>query len=327
MKSLYKYIILILIILANVLLYIELGSAPPNHNHLDTVGEDAPYLVVLGIAQDAGYPQAGCQKECCAAVWKNHKMQRFVSCLAIVDPQTSQRWILDATPDFKEQLRHLDEIAPVENTPGISGFFLTHAHIGHYTGLMHLGHEVMGAKNIPVFTMPRMQTFLGSNGPWDQLLRFNNISLKPIEDGKAVILNSRLTITPFLVPHRDEYSETVGYRIEGPNRSAIFIPDIDKWEKWNVSIEEMIAAVDVAYLDGTFYADGEIPGRNMAEIPHPFIEESMERFKAFPDSEKSKIRFIHLNHTNPALIPESDAGKKIETNGFRVAAKWEVFGL
>jgi len=284
----------------------------------------APYIMILGIAQDAGAPQAGCQKICCRDRWDNPALQDRVACLAIVDPISSERWIIDATPDFKTQLRALDELAPM---PNLSGIFLTHGHIGHYTGLMQLGREVIGAREVPVFVMPRMEKFLGANGPWDQLVRLKNIVLQPMRSDSTIVLNSRLQVTPFLVPHRDEYTETVGFRITGPNQSVLFIPDIDKWEKWDRRIEDMIASVEVAYVDGTFYADGEIPGRNMKEIPHPFIVETMARLAALPAAEKNKIRFIHLNHTNPALRREGSALPDIRQAGFHVAAEKERVGL
>ena len=139
-------------------------------------------------------------------------------------------------------------------------------------------------------------------------------------------LSERLTVTPFLVPHRQEYSEVVGFHIQGPNRSVLFIPDIDSWEAWDdmgVRIEDMIAAVDVAYLDGTFFANGEIPGRDMSGFPHPFISHSMRRFENLEGKEKAKIRFIHLNHSNSALWPGSDARASVIGNGFQVAEEGE----
>lgn len=284
----------------------------------------APYLLVLGIAQDAGVPQAGCQKNCCRDRWDDINQQRRVACLAIVDPVSSECWMIDATPDFKMQWHALGEIAPAAK---LSGIFLTHGHIGHYTGLMHLGREAIGAREMPVYAMPRMQKFLSTNGPWDQLLRLKNIVLEPLQHDSVTVLNDRLRITPFLVPHRDEYTETVGFRITGPQKSALFIPDIDKWEKWERRIEDMIANVDVAYLDGTFYADGEIPGRNMREIPHPFIVETLQHFALLPATEKRKVRFIHLNHTNPALRKEKSVMKAIHKAGFYIAVEKERFKL
>jgi pyrroloquinoline quinone biosynthesis protein B len=287
----------------------------------------APFVVVLGVAQDGGVPHAGCARECCRAAWTNPALHRRVSCLAIVDPKTSERWMIDATPDFPAQLHKLNDIAPITSHQILSGIFLTHGHIGHYTGLMHLGREVMGTHEVPVYAMSRMMEFLSTSGPWDQLVRLRNIILQPLQDGVTVKLNERISVQPFLVPHRDEYTETIGFRISGPQRSVIFIPDIDKWEKWTRRIEDVLAEVDRAYLDGTFYADGEVPGRTMSEIPHPFIVESIQRFSTLPAVEKAKVRFIHLNHTNPALHENSEATRRINDAGFHVAKEDEQFEL
>jgi pyrroloquinoline quinone biosynthesis protein B len=286
-----------------------------------------PFIITLGIAQDGGYPQAGCRKDCCKEVWNDVSRRRYVSCIAIVDPVSKQRWIIDATPDFRDQLKLLHSTAPVEAQPGIDGVFLTHGHIGHYTGLAHLGREVMGAKSIPVYAMPRMKAFLENNGPWDQLVKLDNIAIKELQNGMTVRLNDRIGITPFLVPHRDEYTETVGYLINGPSNSVIYISDIDKWDRWNESIIDKISDVSAAYLDATFYTEGEIPGRSMKDIPHPFIEESMQLFTGLPPAEKAKVHFIHFNHTNPVLNPHSDARKRVEGAGYHIAEQLEVFEL
>jgi len=287
----------------------------------------SPFVVVLGIAQDAGFPQAGTKKN---AAWSDHTLRRKATCLAIVDPRTGQRWMLDATPDFKEQLYELDQIAPHAGRPGLSGIFLTHGHMGHYTGLIHLGREAIGASGVPVYAMPRMKKFLETNGPWELLVRLKNIVLRPLSHKKSVQLASDLSVTPFLVPHRDEYTETVGFEIKGPRRSIIFIPDIDKWEKWDAkggNIEKMIKRTDYALLDGTFFKDGEIPGRAMSQIPHPFIEESMKRFSKLSAKQKSKIHFIHLNRTNPAIQSGNKAVRMITDKGFRLAKPLQRIAL
>ena len=284
---------------------------------------DAPFVVVLGIAQDGGVPQAGTKQH---PGWADPTFRRRVVCLALVDPGTSQRWLFEATPDFREQLHLLDQLAPTETRAGLDGIFLTHAHMGHYTGLMFLGFESLGAQGVPVYAMPRMRDYLSQNGPWDQLVRYRNIDLRPLVAQQPVQLNARLSVTPFTVPHRQEYSEVVGFRIQGPNRSLLFLPDIDRWETWEAQgtrIEDAIAEVDVAYLDGTFYANGEIPGRDMSGFPHPFISHSLKRFAVLPPEQRAKIRFIHLNHTNPALWPDSKARQAVEDAGMRVAEELE----
>jgi len=309
---------------------IALAGCSPMQEPIRTAPEaiTSPYVIVLGVAQDGGYPQSGCAKPGCDPAWADTSNRRYVASLGLVDPLTSRRWMFDATPDFRDQLRLLDSTFPVdERAPGLSGIFLTHAHIGHYTGLMMLGREVIGASRVPVHALPRMKSFLESNGPWDQLVRLENIVIEPMTSETPVVLTDTITVTPLVVPHRDEYSETAGFIISGPARKVLFLPDIDKWERWATPIEEILRQVDVAYVDATFYEDGEIPGRAMSEIPHPFIMESMDRFQSLPDSERAKVRFIHLNHTNPALLPDSDARRTIRERGFAVAEQGEMAGL
>lgn len=273
------------------------------------------YITVLGIAQDAGFPQAGCEKGNCNQFWLGNEEKRYVVSLGLIDKTTDQSWMFEATPDFKEQIHMMkEEYKKAE----LSGIFLTHAHIGHYTGLMQLGHEVMGSNNIPVYAMPRMKNYLEENGPWSQLVNFENIDLIEQQHDSTMKISDQLSVTPFLVPHRDEYSETVGYRIESPNTKVLFIPDINKWNVWDRDIVEEISKMDHAFVDATFFDSNELPGRDMSQIPHPFVEESIELFKDMPDSERAKVIFIHFNHTNP-LILNSMERKQVENLGFRVA--------
>ncbi len=292
---------------------------------LPTGGEagETPFTLVLGIAQDGGAPQAGSRQH---PGWEDAAYRHWTACLAIVDPASRQRWLIDATPDFKEQLHLLDQAAPTAASPGLDGIFLTHAHMGHYLGLAHLGHEALGARGIPVFAMPRMGEFLARNGPWGQLVRLGNIELKPLRADAPVELNGRISVTPIPVPHRQEYSEVVAFHVQGPHHSVLYLPDIDGWQEWEeagVLIEEWLRRVDLAYVDGTFFANGEIPGRDMTGFPHPFISASLQRWQDLPAAEKRKVRFIHLNHTNPALRPDSPQLRHLEDAGFAVARRLE----
>lgn len=292
--------------------------------------QDAPQcaveLIVLGVSQDGGSPQMGRSDD---PAWSDASLRRLATSLGVIDRTSGQRLMFEATPDMREQLYRLDQAMPVEARPGLDGVFLTHAHIGHYTGLMFLGHESMGAQGVPVFAMPRMAEYLTANGPWSQLVRYGNIALQPMTADAAVVLD-RVTVTPFDVPHRQEFTEVVGYRIAGPDRSALFIPDIDSWEEWEAlgtRIEDVIASVDVAYLDATFYANGEIPGRDMSGFPHPFIAHSMERFAALPAAERAKVRFIHFNHTNAVRYPDAPERDVVIAAGYGLADEGERYCL
>lgn len=276
-------------------------------------------LVILGTIQDAGSPQIGCTKDCCKDLFINPDKNRMVVSLGIIDASNNKNYLIEATPDFTQQTKVLKSNSSFSHKETPDGIFLTHAHIGHYTGLMYLGKEAMNADSIPVYAMPRMKTYLEQNGPWSQLVKNKNIALQELHDGKEIQLSKDLKIIPFLVPHRDEFSETVGYTIIGPNKTALFIPDIDKWEKWNTDIIRAIASVDYAFIDATFYDGAEIDNRDISTIPHPFIIESMNHFKNLPATEKKKIYFIHFNHTNPVINKKSKQYQQVINNGFNIA--------
>ena len=293
---------------------------------------DTPYLVVLGSAQDAGLPQIACRKDCCEAARSDPSRRRYASSLLLADPRSGARWLFDASPDLREQVDRAQghpesRVDPTARPPLFDGIFVTHAHMGHYAGLLHLGREAYGARAQVLHASPRFCGFMESNAPWKLMLELGNLVARPIEPGGTLKLAPDISVKALAVPHRDEFSDTLAFVIKGPERSALYLPDIDKWERFSTPIEELIAEVDIAFLDGTFFADGEIPGRAMSEIPHPFIEESLRRFADLPASERAKIRFIHLNHSNPAADPSSEAARRVREAGSAVVEEGERHAL
>jgi pyrroloquinoline quinone biosynthesis protein B len=279
-----------------VLALSTLGTGP-----VDTQNTSSWELVVLGISQDAGIPHLNCHQGICAAVRAGTRRPEKVASLGLIDRASGRAYLFEATPDFVSQVHALTGGRPPD------GIFLTHAHIGHYTGLMYLGRESIGARAVPVFATDRLLEYLDTNGPWSQLIALGNIERRPLEYDRPLGLPGGVRVTAFRVPHRDEYSDTVGYRIDGPRRSAIFIPDIDRWEKWDRSIRDVANEVDLAFLDGTFSSPTEV-NRNIDEIPHPMMPRTRELLRGT----RAKVWFIHLNHTN-AEIDAADVVREGQT--------------
>ncbi|NNE32527.1 MAG: MBL fold metallo-hydrolase [Winogradskyella sp.] len=298
---------------------------PVQEIELESTSISKQYITVLGIAQDAGYPQINCEKPCCNEYYKGNETKKLVACLGLVDLNSKKKFLFDATPDIKEQVQALKD-QHLDNNKVIDGIFLTHAHIGHYTGLINLGREALGGEKIPVYAMPRMKTFLENNGPWSQLVHLNNIDVKPLTTDSIIQLTQSLKITPILVPHRDEYSETVGFKISGNNKSALFIPDIDKWDNWERDIIEEVKKVDYAFLDASFFRDGELD-RDMSKIPHPFTTQTTTLFEKESIAVKNKIFFIHFNHTNPTIRDNHPLKDSIQNLGFRFAKQGNIYEL
>jgi pyrroloquinoline quinone biosynthesis protein B len=275
--------------------------------------------LLLGIAQDAGVPQAGCACPTCARARREPTRRQLPVCLALIDHASGASWMLDATPAFPEQLELLQG-----HTPGcpLAGVLLTHAHIGHYTGLMYLGREAMGSRRMPVYATPALCAFLRDNGPWSQLVDLEYIALQPIAPGQPLALTPELTVVPLPVPHRAEFSDTVAFLVRGPQRALFYCPDIDRWEQWGESLPHFLKEVDIALLDGTFFSADELPGRDMHEITHPLVTDTAARVAGTACA----ITFIHLNHSN-ALLREEAPQRWLAEQGMGVGIAGRCWGL
>ncbi|HQQ93629.1 MAG TPA: MBL fold metallo-hydrolase [Bacteroidia bacterium] len=299
-----------------ILLFLSFSQAPI------TLAPDyeKPFVIVLGTTQDAGSPQAGCSGTCCSALFERPDPERKVSCLGLVDQEAGKTYLFEAGPDFKQQVYLLQKECKVKSPGSLpDGIFVSHAHIGHYTGLMQLGREAVNSHNIPVYVLPGMKNFLENNAPYSQLCRLQNIRLQTLRRDSILQLGQGLSVQVLQVPHRDEFSETAAYIIRGRKQKVLFIPDIDKWEKWDKDILKIIHEVDCAFIDGTFYTQDELPGRNLKEIPHPTVKESAALFASLSASDKAKIHFIHFNHSNPLLNANSEACRDLKYLGFNRA--------
>ena len=280
------------------------------------------YVKVLGTIQDGGFPQIDCNKACCQNQWLNPK-KKFVSSIAVVDESEKKQWIIDASPEIKFQTKLLKEKTNIKD---IEGIFLTHAHIGHYTGLMYYGNEAAGSRDLKVYAMSKMKKFLENNGPWNHLLKQRNIKLIKLSKNNTINISANLKIKPFLVPHREDYSETVGFKIATSKKKLIYIPDIDNWEKWDISITELIKNIDFALVDGTFFSEREIE-RDISLIPHPLVKDSLKLFSNLKAKERNKIIFTHFNHTNPLIDESSKEHIEVLSKGFKIAKEGDNFFL
>ena len=302
----------------NLVIFIFSFSSVFSQNHA------SPFIYILGNVQDAGLPHIGCESKICIEAF-NKKKQYYVTSIALIDPENQEFSLFDVTPNITEQLLMISrDIFNKYILP--KNIFITHAHIGHYTGLMYFGREALGSKGIKVNVLPRMYDFISNNGPWSQLVKLGNISLNEINFRDNIEIKPNLSVIPIQVPHRDEFSETSAFLIEGPNKTALFLPDIDKWSKWSISLIEMLENIDYAFIDATFYTNKEI-NRDIDEIPHPLVIETMALLSELPDYQKDKVHFIHMNHTNKMLDPTSDITINVLNKGFNIARLGQKFYL
>lgn len=289
--------------------------------------------VVLGTAQDGGVPQAGCDCARCAAARRVPARRRWVASLGLWVPGRRRLYLVDATPNLGEQLgvlRHLEPRAPGrQDRRPVDGVLLTHAHIGHYLGLAFFGFEAIDSRGLPVWASARMGDFLRRNGPWSLLVARRNVELRTLTPGTPVELEPGLEVTPLVVPHRDELSDTLGFVVRGPRHRLLYVPDTDGWAAWKVPLPQLLARerIDVALLDGTFHDPAELPDRDVRQIGHPLMTATAALLGDAVRAGRLRMWFTHLNHSNPVLDPASPERRALLAAGFGVAEDGQVIDL
>lgn len=271
-------------------------------------------VCLLGVAQDGGCPSLGCECPNCAHArdtpgFKNGR----VASLGVVDELNSRAFLVDATPSIIDQLY---ELMKLPGATSLGAILLTHAHMGHYAGLLQLGRESRDMKGVPVLCTASMATFLSTNLPWRLLVEQGNIQLVEVTPGVECQLTSHVKVTPISVPHRQEISDTVAYlfSIDGIKK-VLYCPDTDTWAGWNKDIKTWCSEVEVALLDGTFYNAKELTGiRDVTIVPHPFVTTTCAHLSGV----SAQVVLIHFNHRNPLLDPGSQQVQTVEGLGFTV---------
>lgn len=270
----------------------------------------------------------GCGCTRCRRARAHPGVKRYPSSLALVIPEGGS-FLLDATPRMPEQLDLLAESTD-GTSPQPDGILLTHAHIGHYAGLMYLGKEVMSARGVPVYCTPSMALFLARNAPWSCLIDDENIQVKTVVAGETFHLGGDVRASAFAVPHRDEHSDTVGYLIQGTRASLLYMPDLDAWEGFAGEFNGLLERTTYAFIDGTFFSEEELPAhrdRGMQEVPHPPVAETLRLFEAgLLRAGTAKVFFTHFNHTNP-LLEDGDARRAVLNQGLGLAAEGQTFWI
>ncbi len=280
--------------------------------------QDEMFALMLGSVQDGGLPQIGCYTERCENARRLH---RFITSLALVEPAAERFYLVDATPDLTRQIDLIPGAAfrrRAQARRPFDGIFLTHAHIGHYAGLAQLGREGLGMGRTPCYCSPGMAEYLSTNGPWSLLVDEERLFFPEVPLDEWYSVSESLSVRLIPVPHRHEFSDTVAFAFRTRNRSLLYVPDIDRWEDWDIAVQDIVREVDVALIDGAFYSPAEVPGRPIEEIPHPLIPHSMDLLQDAV-REGSRVIFTHMNNTNPALDAGSAEEAEVRRRGFELA--------
>ena len=289
------------------------------------MGSRAPTVTILGTAQDGGVPQAGCGCPNCNAAFENPERVRFPVSLGVIDNKGGKH-LIEATRALPEQLKIWADTCGYDNPIRPDTVLLTHAHLGHIEGIGQFGKEAMGCQNLTLVASESVISILQNKklmAPFSNTDFTSEESLK-FEQGGIVF-----DFIP--VPHRDDTSDTHAILVSGENKRVLFLPDHDDWGQTLKSVGytnprdwfQSMGATHVL-LDATFWNGEELPGRDMKDVPHPTVEDTLERIQE-SELEGPEIIFIHLNHTNPLNKPNSKQSRMVEAAGCKIGHRgWSI---
>jgi pyrroloquinoline quinone biosynthesis protein B len=261
-------------------------------------------LIILGSGQDGGSPQVGTDA--------SDGLARSASSIAVTSDDGTVL-LFDASPDLRSQYQCL--VAHCGYAPPLDGVFVTHGHMGHYAGLLHFGKEAASTDGLPLFAPSSVLGFLEENEPWATLITGEHLVPISIDDATATV--GRITVSAVHVPHRAEFTATVGYSIAiDDNPWLFYLPDIDGWDEWPAA-DEVFTRHDVCLIDATFSSMDELPGRDIAAIKHPLVPDTIERFQHL--TADHTMILTHINHSNSLGVPDADITALAHELGFTIA--------
>ncbi|HXA79301.1 MAG TPA: pyrroloquinoline quinone biosynthesis protein PqqB [Candidatus Acidoferrales bacterium] len=307
-------------------------------------------IKVLGSAAGGGFPQWNCGCSNCDRARRGLSgFHPRTQAQVAVSPCHGSWFLLNASPDLRQQLLRDPDFAPAEQTRGtpISAIILMSADVDGVMGLLHM-REFQPLKIYATASVLRVlkeenslfRSLERSAPPVEwEALRFD----RPISiDQRAGEANSVLTCEA--VPLGGDYPDYVGagLRKDLAKQEAVigleFVQEGKKFfyapslsgrnDDWKCHAKES----DLAFLDGTFWADNELidvrgSGKTAREIGHVPLSGPEGLLAQFPSAGKDRRVLIHLNNTNPVLDEESAANQAVRDAGWEVAYDGMEFEL
>jgi len=271
-------------------------------------------IQILGSAAGGGLPQWNCACVNCVAARAGKIDPQTQSSIAIgVESEKFQSWwLINASPDLPRQIESAAQLQPRDNnsrnTP-IAGVFLTNADIDHALGVLLLRQQ---EKPLVVYATDETRTALA----WldRALARFCGIEWRTVIP-KFQSFDSTLAFRAIELPESIAFQ----FRDDTSGRTALFAPSVGSLTE---QLRDAVHTSDLVMFDGTFWSNEELgrvrPGaRSAREMNHlPINDGSFDVLRQSPARRKF---YIHINNTNPILMPGSRERVQVEQAGIEVA--------
>jgi pyrroloquinoline quinone biosynthesis protein B len=308
-------------------------------------------IKVLGSAAGGGFPQWNCICPNCSALRAGTlKGRARTQAQVAVSPDPSRWFLLNASPDLRQQILSTPELNPPSGTRGtpISTVLLTSADVDSVMGLLHL-REFQPLHIFSTVSVRRILTeenglfrVLGRSNPpvrWeamppDRLMPLVPPSAPGMKDGlfyKAVPLLGSFPdyVSDSLRGSLPPEEAVVGLVLIHKDKKLFYGPSLPGvGEEWRRAVDDC----DLALLDGTFWKDDELvtakrSRKTAREMGHMPVGGDRGLFRQPFRLGKTRRVLVHINNTNPILNEDSPEHRTVREAGWEIAYDGMEFEL
>jgi pyrroloquinoline quinone biosynthesis protein B len=300
-------------------------------------------VLVLGAAAGGGLPQWNCNCPNCRRARVVEPALRSSQASVAVSADGDDWFLINASPDLRQQIIDTPKLHPrrgLRDTP-IAGVVLTNGDVDAIGGLLCLRE---GAR-FAIYAHERVLDELAANRIFNvldpKLVKRRRMELEtPIElvltDGRP----SGIEVVAFAVPGKVPLylEEKVGF-VEGSGFNAGDTLGLHVRNRRNGShffylaacarvtreVADRVRGAPLVFFDGTLFRDDEMidaglgskTGQRMGHISMSGDGGSLRQLSQLGVSRKI---FLHINNSNPALMPDSPERREVERAGWEVPA-------
>jgi pyrroloquinoline quinone biosynthesis protein B len=267
-----------------------------------------------------------------------------------VSPGPSHWFLLNASPDLRQQILATPELSATSSTLGspISRILLTSADVDCVMGLLHLREfqpliiystlavrRILTEENSLFRVLTRsVPSVKWETLPLDRLIPLNPPTSAGAKDGlfcKAVPLLGGFPdyVGDSLRNSMPPEEAVIGVQLVQKEKRFFYAPSIaGQGEEWQRSVDES----DLALLDGTFWKDDELVAakrsrRTAREMGHLPLWGERGMLKRPFRLGKTKRVLTHINNTNPILNEDSPEHRAVRDAGWEIAYDGMEFNL
>jgi pyrroloquinoline quinone biosynthesis protein B len=300
-------------------------------------------VVVLGAAAGGGLPQWNCGCAICRTARNDQTQLRSTQSSIAVSADDAHWFLINASPDLRQQLTATPRLHPREgrlrHSP-VAGVILTNGEVDAVAGLLSLRE----GSPFTIYAHARVLAILKDNSIFN-VLGENNVRRQPIAidqpfeprlpDGSR----SGIEVLPFAVPGKaawyleghahpagdhDGAGDTVGLRI-GDTATGRYFYFVAACGRVTPELKSRLAGAPLLFFDGTVWRDDEMiaaglgtkTGQSMGHISMSGEEGAIA---ALADLGIARRIFLHINNSNPVLLPTSKERTIAEGAGWQIAA-------